>query len=329
MSIYSELWSPKLVEIPQRSRLFCLKPVAVGTAHTESLSSYLNRLAQEHCLTAQKLVMGEIAPLILTNEDKFELLSKNISHLFGNSDAKPTINGMREMTEKLVTVLEELTLAQNLRFLTLLSWKEMISEQQLFRNYRAWCPDCLEERKQENKTIYELLLWLFKDVEVCLSHKHQLVDKCPHCNSRLAVIAKLSPPGYCSRCHGWLGQIIQGEEEIEKYRVNIDGIGELIALNSQLKYKPTLIELTRKLQLILFGFEEAIDKDLKVLEDFGGVMEQLKIATKQHQNKPYHLIKLIIPVCQKARIRVSQLFLLNFKELGELVFKNFGLELRF
>ncbi|MEP0785739.1 TniQ family protein [Coleofasciculus sp. FACHB-129] len=78
MAIYSEHWSLKPLEIPQRSRLFSLEPVAVGTPYTESLSSYLNRLAQEHCLTSQKLIMGEIAPLILKDEDKSELLAKNL-----------------------------------------------------------------------------------------------------------------------------------------------------------------------------------------------------------------------------------------------------------
>lgn len=328
MTIYLEHWSLKPLEIPQRSRLFSLEPVAVGTPYTESLSSYLNRLAQEHCLTSQKLIMGEIAPLILTDKDKSELLTKNVSHLFGNSDAKPMINGMREMTGKLVTVLEELTMSQDLRFLTLLSWKGMISEQKLFRNYRAWCPSCLEEWKQENKTVYEPLLWSFKDVEVCLNHKLRLLDKCPHCSSHLPVIGKSSPPGFCSCCYGWLGQTIKGEEDIEKYRINIEGIGELIALTALLRYEPIPLELTRKLQLILLGFEEAIGKDLKLLGDLGRIIEQLKIATKQHQNKPYHLIKLIIPTCEKARIRVSQLFLSNFKELGEIVFNNFCLDLR-
>lgn len=329
MSIYLELWSPKPLLIPQRSRLFCLKPVAVGTYYTESLSSYINRLAQEHCLTSGKFIMGEIAPFILKDEDKSELLSKNISHLLGNTDAKPAINGMREMTGKLVTVLEELTMRQDLRFLTLLSWKGMIYDRELFRNYRAWCPSCLQEWKQEKKTIYEPLLWSFKDVEVCLSHKYRLVDECPHCSSRLPVIAKISPPGFCSRCQGWLGMEKEGKEDIEKYQVNIEGIAQLIAITPQLGYEPIPIELTRKLQLILLVFEQAVGKNLKLLGNLGGIMEQLKIATKQHQNKPYHLVKLIIPVCEKSKISLSQLVLLNFQELGETVFNNFGLELRF
>ena len=56
--------------IPQRSRLFFLEPIGVGTPYTESLSSYLTRLAQEHCVTPKKLIMGEIAPLIMG--DKYQ-----------------------------------------------------------------------------------------------------------------------------------------------------------------------------------------------------------------------------------------------------------------
>ncbi len=327
--IDQELWSPKPLELPLRSRLFHIEPVGIGTPYTESLSSYLNRLAQEHCLTSQKLIMGQIAPLILTSEDKSELLQKSVSHLLGNSNAKPAINGMREMTDQLVTVLEHLTMRPNLRFLTLLSWKGMISERGLFRNYRAWCPCCFEACKQEKRTIYEPLLWSFKDVEVCLRHEQRLIDQCPHCNSRLPVFARISPPGFCSRCYGWLGNHGKTTEDIEKYRVVIEGIEDLIAVTPQLKYKPLFIELTRKLELILLVFEEAIKKDFKLLGQLGKIIERLRLAVKKNQDKPYLLIKLIVPACNKAKIRISELLLLDFKELSEVLFENFGLNLQF
>ncbi len=327
--IDQELWSPKPLELPLRSRLFYLEPIGVGNPYTESLASYLNRLAQEHCLTSQKLIMGQIAPLILTSEDKSELLRKSVSHLLGNSDAKPAINGMREMTDQLVTVLEQLTMRQDLRFLTLLSWKGMISERALFRNYRACCPCCLEEWKQNKKTIYEPLLWSFKDVEVCLRHEQRLIDECPHCKSRLPVFARISSPGFCSRCYGWLGNNGQTTEEIEKYRVVIEGIGDLMAVTPQLKYKPIFIELTRKLELILFGLEEAIKKDFKLLGQLGTIIDQVRLAVRKNQDKPYYFTKLIIPACNKANIRISQLLLLDFKELSEVLFENFGLNLQF
>ncbi len=46
--------------------------------------------------------MGEIAPLIMGQKYRSEMISKNVSAIFGNSDAKPAINGMRDMTRSLL-----------------------------------------------------------------------------------------------------------------------------------------------------------------------------------------------------------------------------------
>ncbi len=50
LEIYDRIIFPKTLEIPKRSRLYFLEPIGVGTPYTESLSSYLTRLAQEHCV---------------------------------------------------------------------------------------------------------------------------------------------------------------------------------------------------------------------------------------------------------------------------------------
>jgi hypothetical protein len=107
--VYNELWSPKPLEIPKRSRLLSLEPIGVGTPYTESLSSYLCRLAQEHCVTSGKLIMGEIAPQMMGQDYEFALIKKPVSTLFSNSDAKPAINGMRAKAQSLVQALKELT----------------------------------------------------------------------------------------------------------------------------------------------------------------------------------------------------------------------------
>ena len=133
LEIYDHIIFPKTLKIPKRSRLYFLEPIGVGTPYTESLSSYLTRLAQEHCVTPKKLIMGEIAPLIMVNNYRSEMLSKNVSTIFGNSDAKPAINGMRDMTSSLVDALENLTLRQDLKFLSCLTWKGIIKQRGLFR----------------------------------------------------------------------------------------------------------------------------------------------------------------------------------------------------
>lgn len=323
-----EMWDLQKPAIPPRSRLYHLEPIGVGTPYTESLSSYLCRLAQEHCVTSQKLVMGEIAPQMMEQDYELALTKKNVSTLLSNSDAKPAINGMRTKTQSLVQALKELTQRKDLNFLSLLTWKRVINEQVLFRQYRAWCPQCNEQWRQENKVIYEPLLWSFKEVDVCLHHNCLLVDECPLCSSRLPVIANSLQLGYCSRCQGWLGsqqdesQVLTSDE-LEWNQYKIRSIGELITIAPKLEYQPSLENLTRKLQLVLFCFERAVNQDLTQFIRFGKIMEQLKIALGQHYNKPFYLTNLVIPVCYQANISISQLFLEDFNSLSEILLRNF------
>ena len=55
----TELSAPRM---PPRSRLYPLVPVGVGTPYTESLTSYITRLADAHCVTTKVLVLRELFP---------------------------------------------------------------------------------------------------------------------------------------------------------------------------------------------------------------------------------------------------------------------------
>ncbi|QYX32716.1 TniQ family protein [Sphaerospermopsis torques-reginae] len=50
-----EQWDLKIPNLPPRSRLYSLQPIGLGTPYTESLSSYLQRLAQHHHLRPWQL----------------------------------------------------------------------------------------------------------------------------------------------------------------------------------------------------------------------------------------------------------------------------------
>jgi len=323
-----EMWDLQKPAIPPRSRLYSLEPIGVGTLYTESLSSYLCRLAQEHCVTPQKLIVGEIAPEMVGKEYKSTSISNNVSTLFSNSDAKPAINGMREKTISLVQALKALTQRKDISFSSLLTWKGVINERELFRQYRAWCPQCNEQWRREKKVIYEPLLWSFREVNICLHHNCMLIDECPFCSSRLPVIANSLKLGFCSRCKDWLGsqqdesQVLT-DDELEWTQYKITSIGDLIAVAPQLEYQPSLENLTRKLQLILFCFERAVNQDLTRFIKLGKIMEQLKIALGQHYDKPFNLISLVIPVCYQANLSISQLFLEDFNSLTEILLRNF------
>ena len=332
--IYYELWNPKPLKICQSSHLFSIEPIGVGTPYTESLSSYLTRLAQEHCVTPKKLIMGEIAPLIIGDRYQSEMLSKNVSTLFGNSDAKPAINGMRDMTRSLILALENLTLRQDLKFLSCLTWKGVISDRGLFRQERAWCPQCFEQWRVEKKTIYEPLLWSFRDVGFCLAHNCQLSNRCPHCSSSLKAIANSLHLGFCSRCKSWLGSDRDDNQallidDFEDHRQIITGIGDLIAITPGLIFPPTLTDLIRKLQLIHFCFERGVNQDLTKFIALGKIMEQLKITLTKHYDKPLNLIKLLIPVCHQAKISLTQFLSEDFQALSAILFRNLEINYRF
>ena len=61
-----EVWAPAREAPPRRSRLYRLEPIGIGTPEVESLSSYLNRLAQAHRVTVTTLIVHELLPHVGT-----------------------------------------------------------------------------------------------------------------------------------------------------------------------------------------------------------------------------------------------------------------------
>ena len=57
-----EHWDLGIPPIPKRSRLYALEPMAVGTALVESLTGYVARLAEAHCVSVADLLGIELSP---------------------------------------------------------------------------------------------------------------------------------------------------------------------------------------------------------------------------------------------------------------------------
>jgi DNA-binding MarR family transcriptional regulator len=57
----------------------------------------------------------------------------------------------------------------------------------------------------QNRIIYEKLIWTFEPVKVCLIHQVTLSEICPYCENKLKVLSVKSRPGFCSKCLKWLG----------------------------------------------------------------------------------------------------------------------------
>src|SRR6516165_10413079 len=56
-----ESWDLAIPPVPARSRLYCLAPMGIGTPEVESLTGYIARLAEAHCVTVADLIGAELS----------------------------------------------------------------------------------------------------------------------------------------------------------------------------------------------------------------------------------------------------------------------------
>ncbi|GAC1437232.1 MAG: TniQ family protein [Chloroflexota bacterium] len=204
-----DLWDLSLPPLPPRSRLFALAPVGIGTPAVESLTGYVARLAAAHGVLVRRLVEGEILPLL----GRSYLLSAEgmgRSSSFWQQSETRALNGTGTLARDLVQVLETLTLREDLRWLTLRPWAEVLPVKGLLRRQRAWCPACYQEWQQTGAVTYEPLLWTLAPVTCCLRHQRRLQHTCPHpaCRRVLPLLGPRSRPGCCSACGRWLGSLL-------------------------------------------------------------------------------------------------------------------------
>jgi hypothetical protein len=183
---------------PPRSRLYPLSPLGWGGPDVESLTSYLARLSEAHCVTVAKLAQMEFAPLLnksgQTTQGQF-------------TGSMKSLNGGTHWTAWTVMALEKLTWVEGLRCLSLYPWRNVLSSYNLLRPHLAWCPSCYTQWRQARETIYNPLLWHVRAVEICPHHRQVLRHNCPNpnCQRHLPVLNQRGKLGYCPYCHSWLG----------------------------------------------------------------------------------------------------------------------------
>jgi transcriptional regulator with XRE-family HTH domain len=211
--------------IPARSKLYGLVPCGLGTVWSESLTSYLNRLAELHHVPPQHLVAEVIVPHLGQGYSRQHL------SVFSWSTAM-SVNGNGPLAREWASILEGLTRRSDLHFLTLQWWVGDLPSHQLLREKPAWCPACYAEWKDQGTPIYEPLIWGCRAVTMCVKHHRKLESHCPRCERRQSFIRFQAALDQCTRCHAWLGTSAQaseepGLEEIEWQRWVIHGVEEL------------------------------------------------------------------------------------------------------
>ncbi|WP_129125941.1 TniQ family protein [Geomonas oryzae] len=201
------VWNLVPLELTQRSRLYHLLPIGVGTAQVESLTGYIVRLAEAHCVPVMTLIAKEIAPMA----NAAYLREKELR---GFNKFSRMINGFGVVAATFKDALESLTLRKDLMYLTLLPWQKVMTNKCLLRQSQAWCPECYEEWKDAGKIIYFPLLWALNMITICPVHSRELIMECPFCKCNLYFIDSYSRAGFCSKCGYWLGKTCHSNNKV-------------------------------------------------------------------------------------------------------------------
>jgi len=237
-AVLCDLWEGERVEVPPHSRLYHLEPIGVGSPMAESLTSYLTRIAEAHSLHLRTLVTDEVLPH-LNQSHLYRDKRPVYDHLTRFWKQSTTLNGTSATSSTWVQALEKLTLRQDLRYLTMLTFADVLSPRGLLRRVQAWCPACYEEWKEADRVMYQPLLWALEVIQVCPRHGLQLYLRCPYadCGHELSALAPRAQAGYCPQCERWLGNLSPHEgnaqelsiEEQERLRRQATIVGELLA----------------------------------------------------------------------------------------------------
>src|SRR6266511_2897438 len=92
------------LQLPPRSRLYCLAPIGLGTREVESATSYLARLARAHCVSTWSLLKCEIAPPLFGPGAN---LRNRLSELLAAMGS--AFNGENDTSKRFIAFLSSLT----------------------------------------------------------------------------------------------------------------------------------------------------------------------------------------------------------------------------
>lgn len=308
-------------QIVRPSYLFSLEPIGLFTPYVESLTGYIIRLAQEHALSPQDLIVRFILPIqgrTYNSQAKYNM----INSLWSRDSL--LVNSAGSLAKMWKGSLEQLTLRQDIEYLTVLSWKNVIGSRSklgFLSPFRRWCKYCYYEWKNNNQIIYEPLIWSLSAITMCPFHKAPLSSKCEFCGKSSSPLCQLSRVGYCYKCGCWLGasDIFSGyqtDDEQEWKNYVIESVGSLISV------MPTI-----KNGLLEDGFAKSINAYCTVAGKGGGaeLARQMKIEPeslwklKNQASKPSLITALRLGYFLK--IHILEIFI--NPEIGSLVKNNF------
>jgi AraC-like DNA-binding protein len=175
-----------------------------STKYPESLSSYIIRLANAHCISVGQLVKQFLQPRVS---------SKQSGHILHRCNDGYVTNGAGLLGSELFRIMKKLVTSADpncyssfyfLQSLIGTSYKSFLSKE------LSWCPLCLEEHEP-----YLPLYWHSSQVSCCLKHRVKLISSCPKCGAKLNVLSASTVIRSCSTCGALLSAKATQEYELE------------------------------------------------------------------------------------------------------------------
>ncbi|MGF6770502.1 hypothetical protein P3T18_002981 [Paraburkholderia sp. GAS199] len=185
--------------ITPSNNLHLVEPIGVGTGLVEASSSVWKRAAERASVRFGDMVRWAFEQRAVLPDYPHEVsgslaLKRRLLGVDGNTAvARVYLDPLRPLVE-----------SDYLEACTLLPFAGMLTEKNILRRYKAWCPLCLMAMK-ERSGVYEPLLWRLTDVTVCPEHNVNLVTECESCNRPGEIVARFARVGCCSRCGAWQG----------------------------------------------------------------------------------------------------------------------------
>ena len=193
---YAVLGDLPVITMPPRSLLYHLEPIGTGTGRRESLVSYLDRLAWAHRIPRHSLQELPRAT---------ELHRADVKCV--RTDWTPCFNAGGEVSQRWISLLQQLTRCPSLEGLTLYPISGLVNPKNLVARHRRWCPECLVESQSVNRP-YSQLLWHIDCVAACPVHELKLERSCHCANVPTRVAPTTRVPGECEKCSRGLSETL-------------------------------------------------------------------------------------------------------------------------
>lgn len=176
------------------TRLYRIAPAVFSEWGREGLLSFIIRLSREHLVNPRLLIQR----IFSEADPQIAVIAKNRFYV---KDSR-TINAVGEYARLFSAVAGQLTGRNDLQYLTMLPWKDILPEngEALTAKKLKWCPCCLAEQALKLGYNYHPLLWSLELYKVCMHHACSMQDSCPRCAKPQPFIPSLPDLGHCTHC---------------------------------------------------------------------------------------------------------------------------------